>query len=136
MPAERYLFVAGGIGITPLLPMIHQADLLGADWQLLYGGRTASSMAFLDELSVHGDRVIVVPQDRHGLLDLAGFLGAPRVDTRVYACGPAPLLDALAPPPRTGRRTPCAPSGSSPRRPGRRCGTARSRSSWPVAGRP
>ena len=39
VPARRYLFVAGGIGITPLLPMVPAAELLGADWQLLYGGR-------------------------------------------------------------------------------------------------
>lgn len=96
VPAQRYLFVAGGIGITPLLPMIQQAELLDADWQLLYGGRTRSSMAFCDELTRHGDRVHIVPQDEHGLLDLAGFVGEPRPDTRVYACGPAPLLAALA----------------------------------------
>src|SRR5882757_1006293 len=96
VPAPRYRFVAGGIGITPILPMIHQADLLGADWQLLYGGRTRGSMAFRGELARHGDRVRIVPQDEHGLLDLAGFLGDPRADTRVYACGPPPLLAALA----------------------------------------
>ncbi len=96
IPAPRYLFVAGGIGITPILPMIHQADLIGADWQLLYGGRTHGSMAFREELERHGDRVRIVPQDEHGLLDLAGFLGDPRADTRVYACGPPPLLAALA----------------------------------------
>jgi len=95
VPAESYLFVAGGIGITPLLAMIAQAELLGADWQLLYGGRQRSSMAFLDELSVHGDRVLVRPQEEFGLLDLPGFLGAPRSGTPVYGCGPAPLLAAL-----------------------------------------
>ncbi len=31
VPSERYLFIAGGIGITPLLPMIRQADLLGTE---------------------------------------------------------------------------------------------------------
>lgn len=95
VPSESYLFVAGGIGITPLLPMIHQADLLEADWRLLYGGRTRRSMAFLDELSAHGDRVQAVPQDEHGLLDLAGFLGEPRPGVKVYCCGPAPLLAAI-----------------------------------------
>jgi ferredoxin-NADP reductase len=95
VPAERYLFVAGGIGITPLLPMVHQADLLGADWRLLYGGRRRSSMAFLDELAAYGDRVVVRPEDEFGLLDLAGFLGAPRPGVRVYSCGPAPLLAAM-----------------------------------------
>jgi ferredoxin-NADP reductase len=95
VPAEAYLFVAGGIGITPLLPMIAQADMLGADWRLLYGGRTRSSMAFLDELAPYGDRVQVAPQDEVGLLDLPSFLGAPRADVRVYCCGPAPLLGAI-----------------------------------------
>jgi ferredoxin-NADP reductase len=95
VPADRYLFVAGGIGITPLLPMVHQAALLGADWQLLYGGRRRASMAFLDQLAGYGDRVRLVPQDEQGLLDLPAFLGAPRADTRVYCCGPAPLLAAI-----------------------------------------
>ncbi|WP_241175824.1 PDR/VanB family oxidoreductase [Modestobacter sp. KNN46-3] len=95
VPADSYLFVAGGIGITPILPMLVQAELLGADWRLLYGGRQRSSMAFLDELAAHGDRVQVCPQDEHGLLDLPGFLGEPRPGTRVYGCGPAPLLAAL-----------------------------------------
>ena len=95
-PSARYVFVAGGIGITPLLPMIRQAELVGAGWTLLYGGRTRTSMAFLDELAGYGDRVTVVPQDEAGLLDLDSALGPPRADTVVYCCGPGPLLDALA----------------------------------------
>jgi ferredoxin-NADP reductase len=39
------------MGIIPLLPMIHRAELIGADWQLLYGGRSRASMAFREELS-------------------------------------------------------------------------------------
>lgn len=95
VPSPEYLFVAGGIGITPLLPMVHQAELLGARWRLLYGGRHRASMAFLAELAAYGDRVLVRPQDEYGLLDLAGFVGAPRPDVKIYACGPAPLLDAI-----------------------------------------
>lgn len=96
VPADRYLFIAGGIGITPLLPMIHQAELMGADWQLLYGGRSRASMAFREELSAaHGDRVHISPQDECGLLDLAPWLGTPDPGTKVYCCGPAPLLAAV-----------------------------------------
>ena len=95
VPSDQYLFVAGGIGITPLLPMVRQADQLGADWRLLYGGRHRASMAFLDELSTYGDRVLVRPQDETGLLDLADFLGEPRSGVRIYSCGPAPLLAAM-----------------------------------------
>ncbi len=95
VPSRRYLFVAGGIGITPILPMLHQADLVGADWELLYGGRRRASMAFLDELAAYGERVRVVPQDERGLLPLAELLADPLPDTRVYCCGPAPLLAAV-----------------------------------------
>jgi ferredoxin-NADP reductase len=95
VPSERYLFVAGGIGITPLVPMVRQAEQLGADWRLLYGGRTRTSMAFLDELAEYGDRVQVAPQDEFGLLDLPAFLGSPRPGVRIYSCGPAPLLAAM-----------------------------------------
>ena len=95
VPSQRYLFVAGGIGITPLLPMVHQADMLDADWTLVYGGRRRASMAFLDELAGYGDRVHVLPEDRHGLLDLPTWLGTPAPDVKVYCCGPGPLLDAV-----------------------------------------
>ncbi|WP_407704457.1 PDR/VanB family oxidoreductase [Streptomyces spongiae] len=96
VPADRYLFIAGGIGITPLLPMIHQAELIGADWQLLYGGRSRASMAFREELSAaHGARAHISPQDECGLLDLARWLDAPDPATKVYCCGPAPLLAAV-----------------------------------------
>jgi ferredoxin-NADP reductase len=93
--APRYLFIAGGIGVTPMLPMIEWAVQAGADWRLLYGGRRRASMAFLDELAAHGDRVEVCPEDERGLLDLAAALDQPRDDTLVYCCGPEPLLAAV-----------------------------------------
>lgn len=94
--ATAYLFVAGGIGITPLLPMIEAADHAGTPWRLLYGGRTRSSMAFVDDLTErYGDRVEVVPQDELGLLDLDALLAEPEDDTLVYCCGPEPLLAAV-----------------------------------------
>lgn len=95
LPSPTYLFVAGGVGITPLLPMIAQAQAGGASWRLLYGGRSLSSMAFTDELQAHGDRVTLVPQDRDGLPDLDALLGTPLTDTLVYACGPEGLLEAV-----------------------------------------
>lgn len=94
-PAGRYVFVAGGIGITPILPMIGQADTAGADWTLVYGGRQTASMAFRDVLAGHGDRVRVHPQDTHGLLPLDEVLGTPQPGTLVYCCGPEPLLQAV-----------------------------------------
>ncbi|MGA8208963.1 MAG: cytochrome P450 [Nocardioidaceae bacterium] len=94
-PSARYLFIAGGIGITPIRPMIAAAAAAGADWRLLYGGRSIASMAFVDELAGLGDRVTVWPQDTEGLLDLDAALGTPLENTLVYACGPGALLDAV-----------------------------------------
>ena len=94
-PAARYLFVAGGIGITPILAMIREAEHAGAGWELVYGGRTRSSMAFLDELDRHRDRVTLVPQDESGPIDLPGLLDEVRDSTLVYACGPESLLQAV-----------------------------------------
>jgi ferredoxin-NADP reductase len=92
----RYLFVAGGIGITPLLQMIAAVDARGADWRLLYGGRRRASMAFAAELvTAHPGRVELCPQDEVGLPDLDALLGTPRPDTAVYCCGPEPLLAAV-----------------------------------------
>ncbi|MGW0578202.1 PDR/VanB family oxidoreductase [Streptomyces sp. NPDC002920] len=94
-PARRYLFIAGGIGITPVLPMLAAVEAAGAQWRLLYGGRSRCSMAFLDELAGYGEAVAVHPQDQHGLLALDGYLGTPDPDTLVYCCGPEPLLAAV-----------------------------------------
>jgi cytochrome P450/ferredoxin-NADP reductase len=93
--SPRYLFIAGGIGITPILPMIAAAQAAAADWRLLYGGRHRASMAFLGELARYGDRVTLAPQDETGLLDLDSLLGTPQPDTLVYCCGPEPLLAAV-----------------------------------------
>jgi ferredoxin-NADP reductase len=93
--SPRYVFIAGGIGITPILAMVRAAAAAGADWRLLYGGRSRPSMAFLDELAAHGDRVEICPQDEVGLLDLPSALGTQQPDTLVYCCGPEPLLEAV-----------------------------------------
>jgi ferredoxin-NADP reductase len=96
VPSEGYLFIAGGIGITPILPMIAQADLLGTQWRLLYVGRTRETMGFLDELAGYGDRVVVAPRDEVGRLHLESWLGsAESTDTKVYVCGPSSLSDAM-----------------------------------------
>ncbi|MFD5159378.1 PDR/VanB family oxidoreductase [Streptomyces hawaiiensis] len=93
--APRYRFVAGGIGITPILPMLAAAQTAGAEWTLLYGGRTRRSMAFGGELDRYGDRVTIAPEDETGLLDLPSVLDDLPDGTLVYCCGPGPLLDAV-----------------------------------------
>jgi ferredoxin-NADP reductase len=94
-PAGSYLFIAGGIGITPILPMLQAATEAGTSWQLWYGGRRRTSMAFVKELERYGDRVHLWPQDECGLLPLDEVLAAPVDGTLVYCCGPPPLLGAV-----------------------------------------
>jgi ferredoxin-NADP reductase len=93
--AARYELIAGGIGITPILAMVRQLDRSGADWHLMYGGRSRTSMAFVGELEQYGDRVRIHPQDEAGHLPLADVLSSARSDTLVYCCGPEPLLKAV-----------------------------------------
>ncbi|OIJ64472.1 PDR/VanB family oxidoreductase [Streptomyces mangrovisoli] len=94
--APGYRFVAGGIGITPLLPMLAAAEAEGASWSLLYGGRTRRSMAFAEALlRRYGDRVTLAPQDETGLLDVGSAVDGLPAGTLVYCCGPEPLLKAV-----------------------------------------
>jgi len=97
----RMLFVAGGIGITPIAPMVRAAARLGVDWRLVYTGRTRASMPFLDVL--RSPRVTVRPDDEYGVpVDL--LRDAP-AGAAVYACGPPPMLDAVAADLPAGRAT-------------------------------
>jgi ferredoxin-NADP reductase len=90
VPAERYVFIAGGIGITAILPMLRAVK---GQWRFCYGGRSRGSMAFLDELP-DGD-VLIWPQDERGLLPLDEILSGLADGTAVYCCGPEPLLAAV-----------------------------------------
>jgi ferredoxin-NADP reductase len=92
----RYRFIAGGIGITPILAMLEAAQRADNDWTLLYGGRTRASMAFAADLAErYPERVTVWPQDERGLLDLESLLKDPEDNTLVYCCGPEALLGAV-----------------------------------------
>ena len=92
--ATGYVFIAGGIGITPLMPMVDRVHRDGAAWTLLYGGRSRGSMAFLEELPHHSGRVAVRPQDEYGLLDMEQ-VGPFDDGTLVYCCGPTALIAAV-----------------------------------------
>ncbi|MEV7389486.1 PDR/VanB family oxidoreductase [Streptomyces sp. NPDC091215] len=89
--AGSYVFVAGGIGITPVLSMVRSLPE-SVPWRLLYCGRSRASMPFLGELA--GDeRVTVVAEDENGRPDLDA-LTVPE-DAVVYCCGPEGLMAAV-----------------------------------------
>jgi ferredoxin-NADP reductase len=94
--SPRYRFIAGGIGITPILAMLETAQRAGNEWTLLYGGRTRASMAFATDLAEHyPERVTLWPTDERGHMDLESLLKDPQDDTLVYCCGPEGLLSAV-----------------------------------------
>lgn len=94
-PAASYVFLAGGIGITPILAMARRAERDGVPYRLIHGGRSRASMAFGSELSALTGDVTLVPQDEHGHPDLAAALRDLPADALVYCCGPEPLLKAV-----------------------------------------
>jgi ferredoxin-NADP reductase len=93
--AQRYLFIAGGIGITPILPMVREVESQGKGWTMLYGGRRRASMAFVDDLSEFGLRATIAPQDECGLLDLKSAIDPLPANAAVYCCGPEVLISAV-----------------------------------------
>lgn len=94
--APRYRFIAGGIGITAILPMVRAAAAAGADWTLAYGGRAVEGMAYALELArAYPDRVRVFASASTGRMDVRAELADPDPVTDVYCCGPQPLMDAV-----------------------------------------
>lgn len=95
--SPRYLFIAGGIGITPIMAMVDSAQETGSDWRLIYLGRSRATMAFASALSdSYGERVMVWADDENGrFFDLESTLKQPADQTLVYCCGPEPLLSAM-----------------------------------------
>jgi vanillate O-demethylase ferredoxin subunit len=98
--APRYLFVAGGIGVTPILPMLRAARRSGADFRLFYCTRSPARTAFREELLAEGgDGSVVIHHDggdpARGL-DFAALLAAREPGTQLYYCGPPGLMTAIA----------------------------------------
>ncbi|PZQ10397.1 MAG: oxidoreductase [Ancylobacter novellus] len=93
--AEDYLFLAGGIGITPILPMVRSMN--GSDsWRLVYFGKSRHSMGLLREVEeLPAENVLLAPKDVAGRVDLQRLVSEAKPGTRIFACGPAPVLDEL-----------------------------------------
>ncbi|GAA4119359.1 PDR/VanB family oxidoreductase [Enteractinococcus coprophilus] len=94
-PAQHYRFIAGGIGITAVLPMIEQAEKLNLEWQLLYLGKTADRMAYRHLADHYPGRVTMHTSTDNGRASIRQWLGDLPEDTMVYACGPETMLEAL-----------------------------------------
>ncbi|MBK1779698.1 oxidoreductase [Advenella sp. WQ 585] len=93
---KKCFFIAGGIGITPIMPMVKAAAAAGLDWQLLYLARNTADFIFLEDLrQLDGSRIKAHASDLDGQFDLQKTLLALDGQTTVYSCGPQGLLNAL-----------------------------------------
>ncbi|MFD6107036.1 PDR/VanB family oxidoreductase, partial [Nocardia salmonicida] len=90
---SRVVFIAAGIGITAILPMVRAAAASGVDWHLTYLGRSTASTPFLDEIAeLDTDRVELLTGERRAPDELLAHAGP---GTSVYFCGPPGLLAAI-----------------------------------------
>ena len=94
------VFVAGGIGITPLLPMIQRLDGLGRRWELHYAAASRRGMPFRDALERlaargQGGLRLHFSEDGAGRIDISGLVAAAQADTHFYCCGPGTMTDAF-----------------------------------------
>jgi ferredoxin-NADP reductase len=93
--AAGYLFLAGGIGITPIYAMAREASRRGVPWRLVYGGRSLSTMAFVDGLTrLSGGTVDLYDEDVRGYPDLSAEVRSVSAGTAVYCCGPEAMIEA------------------------------------------
>ena len=94
--SPNYLFIAGGIGITPLLPMMREATRTSATWSLLFCARRADEIPFVAEARALGGGEVSLHVSEAGTrLDVAARLSAVPEATVLYCCGPERLMTAV-----------------------------------------
>lgn len=100
----KRLYIAGGVGITPIRALIEEAGP-GSDTTLLYANRTASDTVLLGELTTITDpsRLHVFYSDdaqakgEHGRIDIAAIerLVPDFLDRDIFLCGPPPMMSGM-----------------------------------------
>lgn len=96
-PAQHCVFIAGGIGITPIIAMLREAVAQGLDWKLVYLAQKETDFIFKQELEQFNQQqqIYFHASDEQGLFDLQPYLQHFDQTTTVYSCGPQGLLDTL-----------------------------------------
>jgi reductive dehalogenase len=92
----RSLFLAGGIGVTPLMAMAHQLARDGREFAFYYKAKTRAGAGFIDELSnvPWHDKVRFHFSDENRL-NVAEVLGDFQAGDHLYTCGPSAFMDAV-----------------------------------------
>jgi tetrachlorobenzoquinone reductase len=95
--AERFLFIAGGIGVTPIMSMIRWCVANAKPWRLIYAARSRQRAAFYDQLYAlaQSNTQFHFDDERGQVLDVAEALAGWNEGEWIYCCGPAPLMDSV-----------------------------------------
>jgi predicted ferric reductase len=105
--SPKVLFIAGGIGITPIRSLMEHFLKKGKEAVLLYANKTKADSVFDQELAMltqaYSGRVVDVLSDDPAFPGEKGFIDTeklkrlvPDVTSRdVYLCGPPPMMKAL-----------------------------------------
>ena len=92
-----HVFLAGGIGITPIWCMVQHAEHTGQPWRLHYGARSADAAPYLSELAAleaaAPGRVHLAFSDRGEHLDIAAVVASVAPGEGLYCCGPDRIVD-------------------------------------------
>ena len=101
-PGEAWM-VAGGVGLAPFATLTEALSMRGTSTTLFYGARTGKELFYLDWFESRGVRVVLATEDGscgdHGRVTLPlerELHGARSKEITVYACGPEPMLEAVA----------------------------------------
>ena len=90
--ASHYLFITGGIGVTPISSMVREARAAQRGTNVHYAGRSLSAMALRQELDTYADRVQLYPRDSGERMDIAAIVAKVAEGTEIYCCGPAGMV--------------------------------------------
>lgn len=96
--AKKHLFIAGGIGITPIMAMLHELVAEGVeDFKLIYLVRSPEEVAFSEMLcsDEFAGKVIVHYSQGGKRYDLWKWLEKPVNSMHVYCCGSLDLMDSV-----------------------------------------
>ncbi len=97
--ARHSVFIAGGIGITPVMSMVRQLDARGRRWHLHYAGRSPRQSAYVEALramrSASGRVDFCFGSDGPQRLDIARIVREAPAESHLYCCGPARMIDAF-----------------------------------------
>lgn len=94
--STRTVLIAGGIGITPMLPMARALETAGASYRLHYLARDSARLVLAADWQALGqDRVRTYATASEGRPDLGRMIGPWEPGCELHACGPSVLLEAI-----------------------------------------